>query len=346
MILEQFRSGGCLSYLLGCEQRGSAALIDPELKLADRYLAAASRHGLHVRYLIDTHTHADHFSASRKLAGELGAPVVMHRLSPAPFVDTRVDDGETLIVGELRLRVLHTPGHTADSMSLLVEDCVFTGDTLLIGATGRTDLPTGDPSALFDSLFSRLLELPGETRVFPAHNYRDQQSTTIADERAGNPRLQVDGREAFIELMNNLDLKAPDHLTEALRTNCSGGRSVAQLIDEAAARIAFMSIDEVNRHCTARDAELTVLDVRESDAYRNGHIPGAINIPRGQLELRVDTVLPDPTRRIVIYCELGKISTLATARLRKMGFSRALALDGGFSQWREAGLAVEAGGEE
>lgn len=339
MILEQFRTGGCLSYLVGCEKRCSALLIDPGIGLIDRYLASCARHGLQLHYLVDTHTHADHFSASRVLAMRLRVPVVMHRLSPAPYVDIRVDDGETLIVGELRVQVMHTPGHTVDSICLRADDCLFTGDTLLIGATGRTDLPIGDAGALHASLFDRLLALPDATRVYPAHNYRDQDSSTIGAERAGNPRLQVTGREAFVDMMNGLNLKAPDHLTEALRVNCSGGQSVAQLIAEAAEQIAFMSIAEVAARASDRD--LTVLDVRESEAYRAAHIPGALHIPRGQLELRVDAVLPDPTRRIVVYCEYGKISTLAAAMLRRLGFGRAVALDGGFRQWREGGLPVE-----
>lgn len=343
MILEQFRAGGCLSYLVGCEQRCGGLIIDPEISLVDRYLASAAHYGLQLHYLVDTHTHADHFSASRKLSQKLGLPVVMHRASPAPYVDIRVDDGECLIVGQLRIQVMHTPGHTADSICLAVEDCLFTGDTLLIGATGRTDLPTGDPSRLYDSLFGRVLELSPDTRVFPAHNYRDQSSTTIGEERARNPRLQVDGREAFVALMNNLNLKAPDHLTEALRVNCSGGRSVAQLIAEAADRISFMAIDELRRRIADPGDGLVVLDVRESDAYRSAHIPGARHVPRGQLELRVDGVLPDPTQRIVVYCEFGKISTLATAMLRSLGFGRAVALDGGFRQWKEAGHPVDSG---
>ncbi|HJV24837.1 MAG TPA: rhodanese-like domain-containing protein [Aromatoleum sp.] len=344
MILEQFRAGGCLSYLVGCEQRCGALLIDPEISLVDRYLASCSHHGLQIHYLYDTHTHADHFSASRTLARRLEVPVVMHRLSPAPYVDIRVDDGEALIVGNLRLQILHTPGHTVDSTCVRVEDCLFSGDTLLIGATGRTDLPTGDPVALYHSLFDRLLKLPPETRVFPAHNYRDQESTTIGTELATNPRLQVGDRDAFVALMNSLDLKAPDHLTEALRVNCSGGQSVAQLIAEAADRIAFMSIDEVSARALAPEPGITILDVRETEDYRRAHIPGALHIPRGQLELRVDGILPDPTRRIVVYCEYGKISTLATAMLRRLGFSRAVALDGGFRNWREASLPVEGEG--
>ena len=343
MILEQFRSGGCLSYLVGCDQHGVGLLVDPEITLLDRYLAAAAQHGLRLHYLVDTHTHADHFSACRKLARRLELPVVMHRASPAPFVDIRVDEGECLIVGQLRLQILHTPGHTADSICLKLADCVLTGDTLLIGATGRTDLPTGDASELYDSLFGKLLELPAETRVFPAHNYRGQSSTTIGDERATNPRLQVDGRQAFVALMDNLNLKAPDHLTEALRVDCSGGRSVAQLIAEAADHIAFMPIDEVQRRIADPAGELVVLDVREAESFREGHIPGARHVPRGQLELRVDSVLPDPLQRIVVYCEFGKISTLATAMLRSIGFARAVALDGGFQQWRSSGLPIESG---
>ena len=144
MIFETVSSGGCRSYLVGCEETCAAVLIDPELSQLDRYKALAAKHGLRVHYLIDTHTHADHFSATRQLARQLDVPVVMHRASPAPFVDLRLEGGEMLAIGRLRLQALHTPGHTRDSMCLCVEDRVFTGDTLLIGATGRTDLPSGD----------------------------------------------------------------------------------------------------------------------------------------------------------------------------------------------------------
>src|SRR6267154_3629413 len=159
MIFEQLTAGGCQSYLVGCAQSCAAVLIDPEISLVDRYLALAARDGLRIHHLVDTHTHADHFSATREVARRLDVPISMHRLSPAPFVDLRLDDGEMLVLGSLRLQVLHTPGHTLDSMCLSVEDRVFTGDTLLIGATGRTDLPSGDPEALYDSRFNRVLKL-------------------------------------------------------------------------------------------------------------------------------------------------------------------------------------------
>src|SRR5262249_1639522 len=160
------------------------------------------------------------------LAAQVGAPVVMHRRSVAPFVDLRVEGGDTLIVGRLRLGVIETPGHTEDSLCLTLPDRVMTGDTLLIGGTGRTDLPTGDPEQLYDSLVGKLLALDDRLLVFPAHDYKGRSHSTIGAERAENPRLQKKERPAFVELMRGLDIAMPQHLTEALRTNRSGGKTV------------------------------------------------------------------------------------------------------------------------
>jgi len=296
-----------------------------------------------VHYVVDTHTHADHFSASAELARRLGVPRVMHRASIAPDIDVRLDDGETLIAGRLRIRALATPGHTEDSMSLVLPDRVLTGDTLLRGATGRTDLPTGDPEALYESLFGKLLRLDDALAVYPGHNYKNAPVSTLGEEKATNARLQKRERAAFVEQMRALSLGMPDHLTEALRTNRTGGKTVAQLLDEAAQRIAFMSMDEVRDRVAAGDGSaLVVLDIRERDAYDAAHIPGARHVPRGQLELRIDAVLPDPTVRVVTCCEFGKISTLAADTLRTMGYLRAVALDGGMKSWRDAGYPTEA----
>jgi glyoxylase-like metal-dependent hydrolase (beta-lactamase superfamily II)/rhodanese-related sulfurtransferase len=329
---------------VGCDETSVAALIDPEIGHVDRYLALAARDGLRIRYLIDTHTHADHFSATHQLARKLGVPVVMHRTSPAPFVNLRLDDGEMLAVGKLRLQVLYTPGHTRDSMSLRVEDRVFTGDTLLIGATGRTDLPSGDADVLYKSLFEGLLRLDPALKVYPAHEYKGRSHSTIGEELATNPRLQTRERAAFADMMHNLNLSMPTHLTEALRTNMSGGKTVAQMLMDASAVVPFMALKELKAHVESGADELIILDVREREAYDRGHIAGSRLLPRGQLELRVNAEIADPTRRIVVYCELGQISTLATATLREMGFQRAVALDGGMLAWREAGYPMESSG--
>lgn len=341
MIFEQVATGGCQSYLVGCADTLAGAIIDPEVSQMARYRALAGQNGLHIRYVIDTHTHADHFSATKQLAKLLGALVVTHRESPAPYADLWLDDGDLLAVGNLRLQALHTPGHTRDSMCLSAQDRVFTGDTLLIGGTGRSDLPTGDPDMLYDSLFGRLLKLAPEMLVYPAHDYKAQGHSSIGREIAENPRLRKRDRGAFVAMMRDLNLAAPSHLTEALRTNISGGKTVAQLLAEASAVVPFMAVAELKDRLEGRPNDLVVLDVREKDAFAAGHIPGARHLPRGQLELRVNEDLADPTLRIVVCCEFGKISTLATATLRDLGFMRATALDGGMKIWREGGFPLE-----
>jgi glyoxylase-like metal-dependent hydrolase (beta-lactamase superfamily II)/rhodanese-related sulfurtransferase len=340
MIFEQITTGGCLSYLVGCGDSHSAILIDPHLSQIDTYLGFAARDGVRIRYVLDTHTHADHFSAAKELGRQLGVPVVASKLSPAPYADFRLDDGEMLRVGNMRLRALHTPGHTRDSMCILAEDRIFTGDTLLIGGTGRTDLPTGDPDQLYDSLFGRVLKLDPALLVFPAHDYKGRKHSTIGDELAANPRLQKRDRAEFIAMMKELNLAAPTHLTEALRTNMSGGKTVEQLLSEAAARVPFISMAELAERVNRNELGLILLDVREKEAFAEGHIPGARHLPRGQLELRVNSELPDPTQRILVVCEFGRVSTLAAATLRELGYTKAAALDGGIKAWRESGMPM------
>ncbi|UTW02337.1 MBL fold metallo-hydrolase [Amphritea atlantica] len=345
MIFHQLATQrGCQSYLIGCSHQRSAIIIDPELSMQDNYRALLNKEGLRLHYLLDTHTHADHFSASQTLARQLQVPVIMHRNSPAPFVTFHVDDGEMIRLGELKLEIIHTPGHTEDSICILIADRVLTGDTLLLGGTGRSDLPGGDPAKLYNSLFNKLLLLPPETQVYPAHIYSDKKYTTIASELLNNRRLQITGRSAFIKQMNTLNLDMPDHLTEALRTNLSGGKTVASLLAEAAEKVPFMSLREVALKLKTEPQAILLLDVRETDQFRRGHIPGAINIPRGQLELQVNSQLTNPTQRIVTYCQFGKISTLAAATLKELGFDRAVALDGGYNGWLEMDYPVEPAG--
>jgi rhodanese-related sulfurtransferase len=144
-------------------------------------------------------------------------------------------------------------------------------------------------------------------------------------------------------MMRELNLAAPTHLTEALRTNMGGGKTVTQLLSDAASAISFISMQELEARVASGDLGLILLDVREKDAYLAGHIPGAKHLPRGQLELRINSELPDPTQRILAVCEFGQISTLAAATLRELGFLQAVALDGGMKAWREGNLPLTAG---
>ena len=217
IFFDQIRSSGCLSYVLGCKQNKVCVVIDPEIDKADDYIELARFLGSRLVYAIDTHTHADHNSACKVLRDRYGVKVVMHRATEAPFVDMRVDDGEEIKFGQLSLQVIHTPGHTQDAMCLLFRDRVFTGDTLLIGGCGRTDLPGGDAEKQYDSL-SRLKALGDQIRVYPGHDYREAVST-LGDEKQNNPRLQLASKEEFVQLMTSRKPPLPRKIQEALEWN-------------------------------------------------------------------------------------------------------------------------------
>jgi rhodanese-related sulfurtransferase len=226
-------------------------------------------------------------------------------------------------------------------MCLVVGGRLLSGDTLLLGSAGRTDLPTGDPEALHDSLYRRVLALDPDLLVCPAHNYKGTPPRTLGEESKTNPRLQIPDRSAFVSAMRELEMSLPTHLTEALRTNSTGARSVREILDDATRAVPFMEMAELLRRIETGSPGVVVVDVREQPAFGAGRIPGAVNLPRGQLELLVDERFPDPTTRIVTYCELGVVAVLAASTLRAMGFTGAVALDGGMRAWRDAGHPVE-----
>ena len=211
----------CKTYLALSEAHHAAALIDPVRDRIDRYLALLAYYGCRLEMIIDTHTHADHRSGAIELGELTGAPVVMHRRAPAPHVGVHVEDGQVLKVGNIEMKVLYTPGHTPDSISLYAGDRVFTGDVLLIHGTGRCDFAGGDPGQGYDAITGKLFKLPPETLVFPAHDYRGHTQSTIGEEQHSNPRVAGRSREAYVDLMNNLGLPLPDGIQEALQPNQS-----------------------------------------------------------------------------------------------------------------------------
>lgn len=217
IFFEQIRSAGCLSYVLGCAREKVCVVIDPELDKADEYVGLARFLKAKILYAIDTHTHADHNSACKIMRERFGIGVVMHRAADAPYVDRRVEDGEVIAFGRQSLEVLHTPGHTADAMCLLFTDRIFTGDTLLIGGCGRTDLPGGDAEAQYRSLL-RLKSLPDPIRVYPGHDYREAVSS-LGEEKKANARLLIPTAEEFVEFMTSRRPPLPRKIQEALEWN-------------------------------------------------------------------------------------------------------------------------------
>jgi glyoxylase-like metal-dependent hydrolase (beta-lactamase superfamily II) len=306
---------------VACETSGNAALIDPLRDHIDRYLALLAYHGYKLAIVIDTHTHADHRTGSFDLNELTGAEVVMHREAPAPRVGRHVGDGDTLFLGELALGILATPGHTPDSMSIVVDGRVFTGDTLLIRGTGRADFAGGDAGAQYDSITGKLFALPDSTIVLPAHDYRGNTESTIGEEKP-----------------------LPTQIQEVLQPNQTA-------IDDDALKFPTLAQLSEVRQLTPQEVQAlgsgpagpTILDVREPDEFTGplGHIPGSQLIPLKELARRVDELEPSKQRRLIAVCRSGVRSTTAAAILTSMGFEQVFNMKGGMLAWNDAKLPVK-----
>jgi len=216
------------TYLLAGHTGGEALLIDPVLDKVQEYERLIRELGLKLVVAIDTHTHADHITGLGKLRQNTDCRTIMGERSGADCVSYRAKDGETVKVDGVALKVLYTPGHTDDSYSFLVDDRVFTGDTLLIRGSGRTDFQNGDPHAAYDSLFNKLLKLPGETLVYPGHDYKGWTVSTLDEEQRHNPRLQVRSAAEYAKIMNKLKLPNPKMMDVAVPANRACGEARKQ----------------------------------------------------------------------------------------------------------------------
>jgi len=208
---------GTYTYLLASRRGGEALILDPVLEKVDRYLQLIAELDLKLVKAVDTHLHADHITGLGALRDRTQCITVMGEQSKADVVSMRLAEGEKLTIEGISLDVLYTPGHTDDSYSYLMGDRVFTGDTLLIRGTGRTDFQNGNPQQQYDSIFNKLLRLPENTLVFPAHDYKGDTVSTIGEEKAFNPRLQVKSANEYVALMNSLKLPNPKMMDVAIR---------------------------------------------------------------------------------------------------------------------------------
>jgi glyoxylase-like metal-dependent hydrolase (beta-lactamase superfamily II) len=337
-VLELNREA-CKGYLIS--SAAEAAAIDPLLDKVDRFLSVLAYRGLRLRYVIDTHTHADHRTGARMLADLAGAPVVMHRAAPSPAVDRHVEDGQALPLGETSLAVLHTPGHTPDATSLLCDGNLFSGDTLLIRGTGRTDFLGGDSRAQFESLHGRLLRLPPQTVVWPGHDYRGRDRSTIGEEIRENPRLQVRDKEDYVRLMSSLNLPLPAKIQEALQANQSALDPERFPFPETAALAAVRQMSPGELDALQKTGRVVLLDVREL-AERSGdlgHIAGTLHIPLRELPARAEKEV-SRDRAVVAICRSGGRSATAAALLTGLGYPEVYNLNGGMVAWVDWGGAV------
>lgn len=344
MLFQELNHIKCKTYLGLSESTGKAVVIDPLREKIERYLGVLAYRGWKLDLIVDTHTHADHRSGAFELGELTGAPVAMHRLAPAPHVKIHLDDGQVISVGDLEMRVLFTPGHSPDSISLLAADRVFTGDVLMIHGTGRSDFAGGDPGQSFDSITQKLFTLPDQIVVFPAHDYRGHTRSTIGEEKRSNPRLTGKSRDQYVELMNNLGLPLPDGIQEALQPNESDVDPSAIAYPNLAQlnHVRQMNARELNDRINAANPPL-LIDVREAEEYRGelGHIAGSRLIPLGEFSERAGELATFKDRQIVTVCRVGMRSATAAAILTGLGCEQVWNLKGGMLEWKDARLPVE-----
>ncbi len=331
---------GTYSYLIASRRGAEALIIDPVLEKVERYIQLLTELDLRLVKAVDTHLHADHITGLGALRDRTRCITVMGEQTKADVVSMRVADGETLEIEGAALNVLYTPGHTDDSYSYVMGDRVFTGDTLLIRGTGRTDFQNGDPRAQYESIFGRLLKLPDETLVYPAHDYKGDTVSTIGEERAFNPRLQVKSVEEYVDLMNNLKLANPKMMDVAIPANIKVGLAQAEIARHGWALSPAQAKQAIGQRDTA------LIDLRERrERDRHGVIPGSIHAPYGDLVESIGqggvlNALSSAGKRLVFYCAFGERSAMAVRAAQDAGLS-SCHIEGGLDAWKKADGRVE-----
>ncbi len=344
MIFKQFQheEGACLSYLVGCTRKAVCAIVDPQLTI-DLYLSYASSRGLTITHIFETHAQADHLSGARSLAEATGAAVHYHASAQPVFPTTRINDGDEISVGNILVKVLHTPGHTADSVSLVVCDTtrsrepwfVFTGDTLFVGDTGRPDLD-GDAGELYDSIWKKLLTLPDDVEMFPTHyagsscgkSMSPKPSSTLGYERRCNPALQVKSKKEFVNfVMADLPIQPP-------RFQKVRQYNLGVLREPPIDRTYSLGSLEITVHQLKermdRGEQPFILDVREPFEYEVANIRGVL-VPMGEVPVKMSEF--SRNGEIIVHCHHGNRSQRVVEYLYQNGFTNVKNLVGGIDAW-------------
>lgn len=338
------------SYLLGDGGAGEAILIDPVFEQAARDAALIAELGLSLAATIDSHVHADHVTGAWLLAKRLGAKIAISAAGGAEGADLRLDDGDRVSFGGRYVTARATPGHTDGCMSFVLDDesMAFTGDALLIRGCGRTDFQQGSAHDLYRSVHAGIFTLPGDCLLYPAHDYRGLTVTSVAEEKAYNPRLGGDISEAdFAGYMDNLGLAHPRQIDVAVPANMVCGKPADEALAEAGPGWApltftFAGFWEIApAWVEEHGAAVQIVDVREADEFEGplGRVPGSVPIPLGELELRAGELSRD--RPVVTVCRAGARSAQATVILKKAGFEDVANMAGGMLRWRAQQLPAQ-----
>ncbi len=334
------------TYLLGCDESREGVIIDPVFEQFSRDRALIEELDLSLKYVLDTHVHADHVTAAWLLQQRCGAAIVLSKRYEAVGVDLAVADGDILAFGTHHLVVRETPGHTSGCLTFITNDLkmAFTGDCLMIRGAGRTDFQSGDVHAMWHSIREIIFGLPLDCLVYPAHDYMGRSVSTIDEERRLNPRLGGDARvEDFEGYMNNLGLPHPKLLDLAVPANLKCGKPEGGVLPEydtwAPINRTFAGVPEIQPEWVASHfAKLLILDVRGDAEFHGdlGHLRDAMLIPLDQLRARLAEIPAD--KPIVAVCQSGKRSAMATQILMAAGHKRVANIPGGMIHWMRLAL--------
>lgn len=334
------------TYLLGCPDTRDAVVIDTVFEQHARDAALIRELGLTVRYVLDTHVHADHVTGAWLMREELGAETVLAAIYGVEGVDVPVAGGDVLAFGNCSLAVRATPGHTAGCVTYVTGDrsMAFTGDCLLIRGAGRTDFQAGDVHAMWRSIREQIFTLPDECLIYPGHDYAGRTVSTVLEEKRFNPRIGGEAREEdFVGYMENLALPHPKLLDIAVPANLKGGRPedgrIPREITWGPVTLTFAGIPEIRPDWVARHmADLYVLDVRSPGEFEGdlGHLEGAHLIPLAELRARLGEI--PKQRPVVTICQSGKRSAMAAQILLGAGYERVANIAGGLIQWSRLAL--------
>ncbi|MSO54587.1 MAG: MBL fold metallo-hydrolase [Rhodospirillales bacterium] len=330
------------TYILAARSGGEALIIDPVVEHVDRYLKLLAELKLRLVKAVDTHVHADHISALAVLRDKTRCVTVMGRHATVDVVSMRVDNGEPVEIEGVSMTALYTPGHTDDSYCFTMADRVFTGDTLLIRGTGRTDFQNGDARSAYRSITTKLLTLPDETLVYPAHDYKGDTVSTVVEERTFNPRLQVKSSDEYAALMAALKLPDPKLMDVAVPAN----RKVGLDQTDPAIRERTLAVPAA-RERLGRAGTIFVDLREEGERRRTGTIPGSVHVPYPKLIEQTQSgsllraVADGSGAELVLYCAFGERSALALKALDEAGIRNTRHLAGGIDAWIKSGAAVE-----
>jgi glyoxylase-like metal-dependent hydrolase (beta-lactamase superfamily II)/rhodanese-related sulfurtransferase len=358
IMFRQLNPHACKTYLLGKQDSKDVAIIDPVLDHVNDYVNLLNQKNWNLLYVIDTHTHADHISGGPALKDIFNCEYIMHEKTPSKCATWLIKDGSILNLFGIEISVIHTPGHTKDSISLILPNKLLTGDALFLdsGGAGRDDLPGGDPGEHWETI-QKFLKLPEDLIIYPAHEYRNRPPSSLGRQKNTNPHMKSRTKDEFMSYIEDLRLGPADWMRDVLKANYACARDpkaawipvdvpaceVKGTLDHGVNEIQVVpiSVEELNQKLNSGDKPI-LLDVREERELISelGHLKGIIHLPISSLTAHLDELEPKSDQEIIAVCRSGARAYTAAQIMSQVGFKHVKVLEGGMIRWNELGLPV------